>query len=267
MIKMIITDVDDTVVPEAASVINPEYYEVIRECRRRGILFGVASGRQKPCVKNLFRPVLDEIFILADNGTDIWARDYKTSMPIPDEDYQELARQVRTEALKYSTMACKPDIAYIEHGHEEYYEHMRMYPYEVEYVEDTSKLTGICKVSVWRSAGVEREFEDRMRERWSGCMDVCLGGDCFLDFTNKGCNKGKALSIIQQHYGISPEDTVAFGNADNDISMLKQATLSYAVAGASERLKQTACQVIGEMKDDAVLGKIREILRLQEQLS
>lgn len=35
MIKLIVTDVDDTVVPEGESVINPEYYEVIRECRKK----------------------------------------------------------------------------------------------------------------------------------------------------------------------------------------------------------------------------------------
>ena len=68
MVKLIVTDVDDTLVPEAGSEINPEYYDIIRECRKRGIIFGVASGRQKPCVRKLFEPVLDEIFILADNS-------------------------------------------------------------------------------------------------------------------------------------------------------------------------------------------------------
>ena len=33
MVKLIVTDVDDTVVPEGGSTLNPEYYEVIRECR------------------------------------------------------------------------------------------------------------------------------------------------------------------------------------------------------------------------------------------
>lgn len=263
MIKMIITDVDDTVVPESGSVINPEYYDIIRECRKKGILFGVASGRQKPCVKKLFGPVLDELFILADNGTDIWTKSYKTSMKIPDEDYQELAREFHELGGEYGIMSCKPDIAHIEYGQEEYYEHMRSYPYEVKYVKDASRLTDICKVSFWRREGIEPEVEDRMRRRWSDRMDVCLGGDCFLDFMNKGCNKGKALSIIQEHYGISPEETVAFGNADNDIPMLLQAKYSHAVAGASDNLKKVAYEVIGEMREDAVLKKIREILDQQ----
>lgn len=260
MIKLIVTDVDDTVVPEGESVINPDYYEAIRECRKKGILIGVASGRQKPCVKKLFEPVLDQIFILADNGTDIWEKNYKTSMAIADEDYQALARDVRELCPGYGIMACKPDLGYIECGQEEYYEHMRAYPYDLEYVEDAARITGICKVSVWRREGIGEDVEKIMQERWSGKLDVCIAGECFLDFTNKGCNKGRALSIIQEHYGIKPEETAAFGNADNDIPMLKQAKFSFAVGGASENLKQTAYEVIGEMRADAVLKKIKEIL-------
>ena len=37
MVKLIVTDVDDTLVPEAGSVINPEYYDIIRECRKEAL--------------------------------------------------------------------------------------------------------------------------------------------------------------------------------------------------------------------------------------
>lgn len=260
MVKLIVTDVDDTMVPEGGNILNPEYYEVVRECRKKGILIGVASGRQKPCVKKLFEPVLDKIFILADNGTDVWEKDYKTSMVISDEDYQAMVRDVKERYPGYGIMSCKPDIGYIEYGQEEYYEHMRAYPYDLEYVEDVSRLSGICKVSVWRREGVGASIADVMQERWSDKLDVCLAGQCFLDFMNKGCNKGKALSIIQEHYGIKPEETAAFGNADNDIPMLQRARYSYAVGNASDNLKQTAYEVIGRMQEDAVLAKIKEIL-------
>lgn len=260
MVKLIVTDVDDTIVPEGGTTLNPEYYEVVRECRKRGILIGVASGRQKPCVKKLFEPVLDKIFILADNGTDIWEKDYKTSMEFTDEDYQAMAREVHELCAGHAIMSCKPDISYIEYGQEEYYETMRAYPYDLEYVEDASKLTGICKVSVWRKDGVDPQIASMMQERWSDRMDVCLAGENFLDFTSKGCNKGKALSIIQEHYGIKPEETAAFGNADNDIPMLERAKYSYAVGNASDNLKQTAYEVIDKVGEDAVLKKIKEIL-------
>ena len=261
MVKLIVTDVDDTLVPEAGSVINPEYYEVIRECRKRDIIFGVASGRQKPCVRKLFEPVLDEIFILADNGTDIWSSQYQTSMKLPYELYTELIDDIH-KLEGYSIMACKPDIAYFEYGHEKYFEHMKTYPYVGEYTDDMRGIKDICKISIWRPEGIDPDVERYMQEKWSDVMEVCMAGECFLDFMAKGCNKGKALSIMQGHYGIGREDTVAFGNADNDIPMLQNAAHSYAVAAASTRLKETASQVIGEMKDDAVLKKLREILSI-----
>ena len=125
-------------------------------------------------------------------------------------------------------------------------------------------MTDICKVSVWRAEGVDPRIASMMQERWSDRMDVCLAGVNFLDFTNKGCNKGKALSIIQEHYGIKPEETAAFGNADNDIPMLERAKFSYAVGNASENLKQAAYEVIGEMREDAVLKKIKGILEEED---
>lgn len=260
MIKLIITDVDDTIVPEAGSVVNQEYYAVVKECRKKGILFGVASGRQKPCVQNLFRPVLDDIFILADNGTDIWMKDYKTSMKIPDEDYQEVIKELKEIVPDYGIMSCLPDIAYFEPKDKKYCEHMKTYPYVCEFTEDVGTLTDMCKISAWTPDGVDIEVEKQFAAKWSDRLDVCLAGTNFLDFMRKGCNKGKALSIVQEHYGIKPEETVAFGNADNDIPMLERAAYSFAVQGASDRLKKTASSVIGRMEDDAVLNKIKELL-------
>ena len=164
MVKLIVTDVDDTLVPEAGSVINSEYYDIIRECRKRGIIFGVASGRQKPCVRKLFEPVLDEIFILADNGTDIWSSQYQTSMKLPYDLYTELIDDIH-ELEGYSIMACKPDIAYFEYGHEKYFEHMKTYPYVGEYTDNMRGIKDICKISVWREEGIDSAVERRMQEK------------------------------------------------------------------------------------------------------
>ena len=45
--------------------------------------------------------------------------------------------------------------------------------------------------------------------------------------------------------------------------MLSRAKFSYAVSNSVPELKEAASEVIGEMKDDAVLKKIRELLDMQ----
>ena len=44
MIRLIISDIDGTLVPEGESRINPEYFEVIQELIDKGIRFAAASG-------------------------------------------------------------------------------------------------------------------------------------------------------------------------------------------------------------------------------
>ncbi len=260
MIKLVITDVDDTIVKESSSEINPEYYDVIREFRKKGVLFGVASGRQKPCVQNLFRPVLDDIFILADNGTDVWTKDFQDSNKMNHEHYSQMIRDVKKYAPGYGIMSCKPDVAYFEPCDEVYVEFMKTYPYVCEYVDDLTAVKDICKVSVWEPKGLDLSIVAKLKEIWSDKLDVATAGDYFLDFMSQGSNKGSALKKVQEHYGISPEETVAFGNADNDIPMIRQSKYGYAVQNSSENLKRAAYEVIGDMREDAVLKKMRKLL-------
>ena len=45
MIKLIVTDIDGTLLPEGTHSLDPEYFEVITRLREKGIQFAAASGR------------------------------------------------------------------------------------------------------------------------------------------------------------------------------------------------------------------------------
>lgn len=259
-IKLIVTDVDDTLVPESYMELNPEYFEVIRELQKKGIRFVAASGRQKISIKKVFRLIQDEISYLADNGTDIQTKDFAISMQFENSDYKKLAEELEALGGKFEFMPCKPDWGYVDEKAEEFYKLFERYGFQMKKVTDLIHLTDISKVSLYHPEGIPIDIEERMKAEWSDKMDVCIAGRVYLDFMKKGCNKGNGVKIIQEHYGITPEETVTFGNADNDISMILQAKYGYAVGNASENLKKSAYQVIGEMKDDAVLLKMKEIL-------
>lgn len=259
-IKLIVTDVDDTLVPESHMDLNPEYFEVIRNLQDKGVMFVGASGRQKVSIKKVFAPIQDQIAYLADNGTDIETKDFAISMKFEEDDYRKLAEELDALGGEYEFMPCKPDWGYVDEKAEDFYKLFDKYGFQMKKVKDLAQLKDISKISLYHPDGIPADMEQRMKEEWSDKMDVCLAGRVYLDFTKKGCNKGNGVKIIQEHYGIKPEETVTFGNADNDISMICQAKYGYAVGNASENLKEAAYETIGEMKDDAVLKKMKEIL-------
>lgn len=260
-IKLIVADVDDTLVKESHMNLNPEYFDVIRSLQEKGVMFVGASGRQKVSLKKVFEPIKDEIIYLADNGTDIETKDFSVSMKFEDEDYKKLAQEIEDLGGDFQYMPCKPDWAYVDETQEEFYNLLKKYEYQMEKVKNLVGLKDICKISLYHPEGIPKELELKMKEEWADKMDVCIAGSVYLDFTKKDCNKGNGVSILQKHYGITPEETVTFGNADNDISMIRRSKYGYAVGNASENLKKEAYEIIGEMKDDAVLKKMKEILR------
>lgn len=79
----------------------------------------------------------------------------------------------------------------------------------------------------------------------------------FLEIYNQSASKAAALKEFAAACAAS--QTIAFGDNDNDLPMLMQADVSYAVLNASKRCKEMADHIIGSNADDAVAKKIAEI--------
>ena len=68
MIKLIVSDIDGTLLPDGGHGLNPELFEVIRKLRAQGMQYAAASGRQWVSIERLFDPIKEKIFYLSDNG-------------------------------------------------------------------------------------------------------------------------------------------------------------------------------------------------------
>lgn len=97
MIKLVASDIDGTLVPEGTTSINPEFYEIIRKLKEKGILFVGASGRQYSSMRALLDPVFDDIFFISGNGTNIMQQGKKLySMGMNQKEVARLIAYMRT---------------------------------------------------------------------------------------------------------------------------------------------------------------------------
>ena len=80
-----------------------------------------------------------------------------------------------------------------------------------------------------------------------------------MDFSDPEVQKGSAIRLLQESLGISPEETMVFGDQLNDISMLRQAAYSYAVGSARDEVKEVAAYVTKPMKEDGVLEILKKL--------
>ena len=68
MIKLIVSDIDGTLVKDGTLDINPEYMDVIKKTDGKGHTFVACSGRQYSSEKQLFAPVRISFLIFQMEG-------------------------------------------------------------------------------------------------------------------------------------------------------------------------------------------------------
>jgi hypothetical protein len=73
-------------------------------------------------------------------------------------------------------------------------------------------------------------------------------------------NKGRALRRLQERLGVTPDQTMVFGDFLNDLEMMDAATYSFAMANAHPLLKQRASWVAPANSANGVVRAIRTVL-------
>lgn len=89
----------------------------------------------------------------------------------------------------------------------------------------------------------------------------------YYEFINKDASKGKALKIIQDYYNIRDENTIAVGDEENDISMIKRAGTGVAMKNARDSVKAVADYVtINDNENDGILEVINKFIKKKENI-
>lgn len=73
-----------------------------------------------------------------------------------------------------------------------------------------------------------------------------------IDAYPAGVSKAAALDIVRSKFDISVAESMAFGDAENDISMLRDAGVGVAMANAADATKSVADIIIGHHDTDAI---------------
>lgn len=81
-----------------------------------------------------------------------------------------------------------------------------------------------------------------------GGSTSCFNGEIIP----KGIDKGKGMEIICDHFGMSREDTIAFGDSMNDYEMMQFAGLSVAMGNACKELKRMADRICRSVEEDGI---------------
>jgi Cof subfamily protein (haloacid dehalogenase superfamily) len=104
------------------------------------------------------------------------------------------------------------------------------------------------------------ELEPRMKARFGERAFVAKSLPHFLEFAQAGVTKGAGMDFLAEHLGFTKEQTIAFGDGENDIELVEWPAYGIAVANAHERVKALARWICPAAEDEGVAQVLEALL-------
>ncbi|MBE6553912.1 MAG: HAD-IIB family hydrolase [Ruminococcaceae bacterium] len=234
---------------KARKAISRENCEAIRYFQSEGGLFTLATGRQLAWVGDWKESFVPNTYISCLNGAHLCSPDGKEvvfSRPM-DADFVDLANRIRA--------AC-PDLEWVTFSYlGGTYRVLRGEPITAALFEGRP----IYKMVFYAHRAQSDEYAARVAE---------LVGERYLSMRSwingievqlRGTGKGDTVRRLKEILGARARITVAVGDYENDIDMVRAADIGYAVANAVPQLRAVADRVTVADKESAIAAIIADL--------
>ena len=239
MIKALFFDIDGTLVSFNTHEIPSSTLAAIAEAKAKGIKIFIATGRPKAIINNLSelqdRNLIDGYITM--NGAYCFVGEqviYKSA--IPQEEVKAMAAFCEKKGVpcifveEHHISVCQPDDMVKKIFYD--FLHVNVIP-TVSFEEATSKEI------IQMTPFITEEEEKEIRPSIPTC-EIGRWYPSFADITAKGDTKQKGIDEIIRYFGIKLEETMAFGDGGNDITMLRHAAIGVAMGQAKDCLLYTS---------------------------
>ena len=129
---------------------------------------------------------------------------------------------------------------------------------------DLNRLAGESPLKIiWMDDPAPTTARFRMlSDRYRGVLDFVITSPEYLEITAAGVSKAAGLAVVAAHYDIKDANSLAFGDADNDVTMLRWAGFGIAM-NAGTRAAKAAANAIAPPGDPAesFARAVRELIR------
>lgn len=246
-IKIIVTDIDGTLLSHTKGKIPDSAIAAIKELQRNGVMLFLASGRNYYLIKRsgVLNFVKPDGFITMNGANVIINNKVIYSYPIPSKDVDALVKFAKR--LRFGLTLIEENEGHINiiderviSAHEKFgtrFPQPRSYPDHYDRV----VYQAIAFCDDFDESLFLPHLQDCKSARWD---------EFAVDIMPKDSDKSKGILAVLGYYKLQPENILAIGDGLNDREMLNFAGLGVAMGNAHPNLKEDADYVTDHIDED-----------------
>ena len=257
MTQVVFFDVDGTLLSHKLNAVPQSTRRVLEELKEKGIRRVVATGRHKMELSKL--PVRDIEFdgYITLNGQ--LCLDGEGGLiagnPIVGEEKERILRLFREKTLPL--MLVEQDAMYLNFVNE----HVVLAQQAISTpIPPLGEYTG--NEIYMAVAFVAQEEAAKLTDLLPGCK-ITEWNQYGVDIISRSGGKAAGIRAYLEHTGIDREDTVAFGDGENDIEMLEYVRIGVAMGNGGDRLKACADYVTSSVDEDGIATAFERLKPLE----
>lgn len=239
-VKLIVSDMDGTLLNSKHEV-SPLFLEQFEQLKAKNIKFVAASGRQYHSILDKLKSIKEHITIVAENGAYVVKNDEELFVNAISKSKVKELLVLCLQIKDTHIVLCGKKKAYFLKNTNDFEHTIAEYYTEYEIVEDFDTLPedDFLKIALCHYNGSEENIYPHLKTIETN-WQLKISGKQWLDIALKENHKGNAIERIQEKYGITSHQTMAFGDYQNDLEMLKKAKYSFAMENAHPDVKKIA---------------------------
>lgn len=252
MIKAIFFDIDGTLLHSQTGTISEQTLAALHQLKEKGIKIFISSGRGQGQLFFLDGLITFDGYVTL-NGQLCYHDDviiYKNS--IAAEDLKVIVEQAKNQLypcffIEQNRMYANLHNDLVSRLCNEIY--LKVPPVENP---DRALVHDVYQLWAFLEPGYEHIILDQTKKvaatRWH---------DRVLDIVPSGGNKARGIEQMLNYYGISPAETMAFGDGINDIEMIRFVRHGIAMGNAVTKLKEYAEYVTEDADQDGIVSALK----------
>lgn len=264
--KLVFLDIDGTLIPRSQKM-SEKTIQALRQAHANGHILCICTGRtfvEMPDATKKFEGIIS-----AAGACVMWKNKVLLAEYLSNEEKKRLT-ELLEEADAIYTMEGFDDLYMKKENYDSFLKKLQGCDEEERAVlklfektcfcSEAEKMEKVHKCSYFYAGKDGEWFKERLK-KWGMNVAAFSQGDTrgnSGEITKSAYTKGTAVRYLSEYLGIPIEDTIAIGDSENDLAMLRAAGTGIAMGSALDYVKEAADDVTGSVEEDGVYQAFRK---------